>query len=97
MANQVLRSGTSVAANYRGARRARSRPEFFSKLRIVVEQSDKTVFWLELLLESGLVRVGTAGDRIRSKATGRHLLGFSTNRKTKSYFVDRKSYLVNGA
>jgi four helix bundle protein len=52
---QALRSGTSVAANYRAACRARSRAEFVAKIGIVVEEIDETVFWLELLVESGLV------------------------------------------
>ncbi len=50
---QVLRSGTSVAANYRAACRAPSRAEFVSKLGIVVEEMDETIFWLELLTRSG--------------------------------------------
>lgn len=49
---QVIRSATSVAANYRAACRARSENEFFSKLSIVVEEADETVFWLELIRES---------------------------------------------
>lgn len=52
---QVLRSGTSVAANYRATCRARSKSEFISKLGVVVEESDETVFWLELLVETGIV------------------------------------------
>ena len=52
---QVLRSGTSVAANYRAACRARSKPEFIAKLGIVVEEIDETVFWLELVGKSKLV------------------------------------------
>ncbi|MEA3238883.1 MAG: four helix bundle protein [Candidatus Bipolaricaulota bacterium] len=52
---QVLRSGTSVAANYRAACRARSKAEFTAKLGVVVEEADETVFWLELLVESGVV------------------------------------------
>jgi four helix bundle protein len=52
---QILRSGTSVGANYRAAGRARSRAEFASKLGIVVEEVDETVYWLELLTESGIV------------------------------------------
>jgi four helix bundle protein len=52
---QVLRSGTAVAANYRAACRARSKPDFTSKIGIVLEEADETVFWLELLVESGLV------------------------------------------
>ena len=44
---QLLRSGTSVAANYRAVCRARSKPEFTAKLGVVVEEADETVFWLE--------------------------------------------------
>ena len=46
---QILRSGTSVAANFRSASRARSTAEYYSKLCIVVEECDETVFWLELI------------------------------------------------
>jgi four helix bundle protein len=53
--NQVLRSGTSPAANYRATCRARSRAEFLAKLGIVVEEADETVFWLELLEETGIL------------------------------------------
>ena len=53
---QVLRSGTSVAANYRAVCRARSRAEFIAKVGIVVEEADETVFWLELLVETNIVR-----------------------------------------
>ena len=52
---QLLRSATSVASNYRAARRGRSRNEFFAKLCIVVEESDETLFWLEMLKESKIV------------------------------------------
>jgi four helix bundle protein len=53
---QVLRAGTSVAANYRAVCRARSRAEFASKMGVVVEEADETVFWLELLVDTGIVR-----------------------------------------
>jgi len=52
---QLLRCGTSVAANYRAACKARSTADFISKLGIVEEESDETVFWLEFLVETGLV------------------------------------------
>lgn len=52
---QLLRSGTSVGANYRAACRARSRAEFSAKIGIVLEEADETVFWIELLAESGIV------------------------------------------
>ncbi len=50
LGKQVLRSATSVAANYRASRRARSRAEFLSKTGTVVEEADETVFWLELIV-----------------------------------------------
>ncbi len=53
--SQLLRSGTSVGANYRAARRARSDADFTSKLGIVLEEADESVYWLELLATSGIV------------------------------------------
>ena len=55
LASQIVRSGTSVAANYRAACRARSTADFIAKMGIVEEEADETLFWLELLEESGLV------------------------------------------
>ncbi len=52
--NQIFRSGTSVAANYRAACRARSKADFISKLAIVEEEADETLFWLELITEMGI-------------------------------------------
>jgi len=51
---QILRSATSIGANYRSARRARSRADFISKLSIALEEADESMYWLELALESGL-------------------------------------------
>jgi four helix bundle protein len=53
---QMLRSGTSVAANYRAVCRARSKAEFIAKIGIVVEEADETVLWLELLVDTDIVR-----------------------------------------
>ena len=50
---QLLRSATSVGANYRAVCRARSTADFVSKLGIVLEEADETLFWIELLVESG--------------------------------------------
>ncbi len=50
IANQIIRSGTSVAANYRAACRARSRAEFISRIGIVEEEADETGLWLELIV-----------------------------------------------
>ena len=60
--DQVFRSATSVAANYRAACRGRSKAEFVSKLAIVEEEADETLFWLELLVESGIVPEATMND-----------------------------------
>jgi len=54
---QLLRSGTSIGANYRAACRGRSKAEFVAELGIVLEEADETVFWLELLQESDIMNV----------------------------------------
>src|SRR5438034_473033 len=64
---QLLRSGTSVAANYRAARRARSRKEFLAKMGIVEEETDESSFWLELLEDSGLIATNET-RRLRAEA-----------------------------
>ena len=56
LGKQLLRSGTSVGANYRAAGRARSAAEFSAKIGIVVEEADETVFWLECLVEAEIVK-----------------------------------------
>ena len=53
---QLLRSATSVAANYKAACRARSQADFISKITIVEEEADESMLWLELLIESGIVK-----------------------------------------
>jgi four helix bundle protein len=53
---QLLRSGTSVGANYRAVCRAKSTADFLNKLRIVEEECDESLFWMELLVENNLVK-----------------------------------------
>ena len=55
IANQIVRSGTSVAANYRALCRAKSRADFINKTSIVEEEADETGFWLELVVDAGLL------------------------------------------
>ena len=55
IAGQLVRAGTSVAANYRSACRARSKAEFIAKLGVVLEEADETQLWLELIIEGKLV------------------------------------------
>lgn len=61
ISNQLLRSGTSVAANYRAASRARSRREFLAKMGIVEEEGDETLFWIDLAVDCGVLDRGRAG------------------------------------
>ena len=53
---QLLRAGTSVGANYRAACRARSQADFISKMGIVEEECDESLYWMEMLIESALLR-----------------------------------------
>ena len=53
LGDQLLRSGTSVGANYRASCRARSQAEFYSKISTLIEEGDESGFWLELFIESG--------------------------------------------
>lgn len=55
--NQLIRSGTSVGANYRSALRARSKADFEYKLGLVEEEADESFYWLELIIESNLIPV----------------------------------------
>lgn len=65
MGRQLLRSGTSVAANYRAACKARSAADFISKLGIVEEGSHETVFWLEFLVETAVIKQHRMLDLIK--------------------------------
>src|SRR3954462_12288084 len=62
LGHQLLRSGTSVAANYRAATRAKSTADFISKMGTVEEECDESIFWMELLIEARRMKP----DRLRS-------------------------------
>jgi four helix bundle protein len=53
---QLLRSGTSVGANYRAVCRSRSKADFISKLGVVIEETDESAYWLELLIDTGVIK-----------------------------------------
>ena len=65
VANQLMKAATSVGANYRAACRGRSQAEFISKLSIVLEESDECCYWLELIMEGGLIPAEQAADLYR--------------------------------
>ncbi len=56
LGRQVLRSATSVGANYRAACRAKSQADFINKIAIVIEEADETQFWIELLVEGKIIK-----------------------------------------
>ncbi len=78
--NQLLRAGTSVGANYRAACRAQSHPTFQAKLAIVEEEADETLYWLELLADSGVVKAERLRDLL--KEADELLAIFTASRKT---------------
>jgi four helix bundle protein len=100
IANQLVRSGTSVGANYRAVCRARSRAEFIAKIGIVVEEADETVYWLDLLAESELVKRERLTE-LQREACELFLAIFSASQLTaKGKAVQssmRKSSIVNPA
>ena len=62
---QLLRCGTAIGAKYRSACHARSRADFISKIGIVVEEADESVFWLELLSDQGIVKKERLNDLLQ--------------------------------
>jgi four helix bundle protein len=86
IAGQLLRSGTSVGANYRAACRARSPAEFRSKLGIVEEESDESALWLELLGDSKLIRKERLSDlhREANEITAMVVASIKSSRRSNS-------------
>jgi len=60
--DQMLRCGPSVGANYRAACRAKSRPDFVSKMGTVEEEADETIYWMELLIDAEIVKRARIAD-----------------------------------
>ncbi len=91
VAAQLIRSGTSVAANYRAACRARSKPEFVAKLGVVEEEADESAFKLELITETGLLNPGKVTPLLAE--TGEIVAMMASSKKTaaKSQIANRKS------
>ena len=63
--NQLLDSATSVGANYRAACRGRSKSEFISKLGIVEEEADESVYWLEMLIAAKVVKLNAVAELLK--------------------------------
>ena len=87
--NQVLRSSSSVAANYRSATRARSDAEYYSKICIVTEEIDEAQFWLEYLIRAGFLAESEVGE-VKSEADQLVRLFTAIKKKLKDKLESRK-------
>jgi four helix bundle protein len=91
VAAQLIRSGTSVAANYRAACRARSKPEFVAKLGVVEEEADETAFWLELIIETELLRAAKVNSLLIEANEIIAIMASSKKTAVRSQTANRKS------
>jgi four helix bundle protein len=91
VASQLIRSGTSVAANYRAACRARSKPEFVAKLGVVEEEADESAFWLELIIETGLLAPRKVTPLLAEAGEIVAMMASSKKTSAKSQIANRKS------
>lgn len=89
ISRQLVRSGTSVGANYRAACRARSTKDFIAKLKLVEEECDETMYWLELLVDAKLVKASVLKDLERE--AGEILAMIVSSIKTTRSRSNRKS------
>jgi len=100
---QLVRCGTSVGANYRAACRARSRADFIAKLAIVEEEVDESAYWIELLIESHLVRknlltplLAELNELTAIISASRKTARAGTNRHSRAAIDNRQSTIDNG-
>ena len=92
VAAQLIRSGTSGAANYRAACRARSKPEFIAKLG-VVEEADESAFWLELIIGTGLLSAAKVTPLLTEAGEIVAMMASSKKTAAKSQIANRKSQI----
>jgi four helix bundle protein len=97
LGRQLLRSGTSVGANYRSATRAQSSAHMVSKLAIVEEEADECIYWLELLVQSGIVTVDSVHElrREASQIVAMTVASKKTLKARARLSKDRQSKIVN--
>jgi len=93
VAAQLIRSGTSVAANYRAACRARSKPEFVAKLGVVEEEADESAFWLELIMETNLLSATKVKSLLSEASEIVAIMASSKKTAAKSQIANRKSQI----
>jgi four helix bundle protein len=99
IANQLIRSATSVGANYRSACRARSQADFVSKVGITLEESDESVYWMELIVDSNMKPENQVADLMKegNELTAIFNASFYTARENtkKSQRPNQKSTFKN--
>lgn len=94
--NQLIRSGTSVAANYRAACRGRSRAEFIAKLGIVEEEADESCLWMELIIEGEIMQEKLVGDLLKeANEITAIIVSSSKSAANKQTIANRKSKIAN--
>ena len=91
MAGQLIRSGTSVAANYRAACRARSKPEFVAKLGVVEEEPAETAFWFELIIETELLVAAKVEPLLNEASEIVAIMASSKKTAARSQIANRSS------
>ena len=91
VASQLIRSGTSVAANYRAACRARSKPELVAKLGVVEEEADESAFWLELIIETHLLSAAKVRPLLIEAGEIVAMMASSKKTAAKSQIANRKA------
>jgi four helix bundle protein len=91
VASQLIRSGTSVAANYRAACRARSKPKFVAKLGVVEEEADESAFWLKLIIETHLLTAAKVRPLLIEAGEIVAMMASSKKTAAKSQIANRKS------
>jgi four helix bundle protein len=94
LGRQVLRSATSVAANYRSACRAKSRADFISKMGTVEEEADESGLWFELLGESHIIAVSRVADLL-SEANELTAIAVASIRTARSRYANPQSAVRN--
>ncbi|MCF7764183.1 MAG: four helix bundle protein [Verrucomicrobia bacterium] len=92
---QLIRSGTSVGANYRAACRGRSKAEFIAKLGIVVEEADESSYWMELIIEAGLLPKDRVEPLLQEACELTAIMVASRISASKKQIANRKSQIGN--
>lgn len=89
--NQLMRSGTSVGANYRSACRGRSKAEFIAKLGVVEEEADESAYWMELIIESELMKPTLVNALLQEANELVAIMASSRISASKSQIANRQS------